>query len=290
MRIAIATCREYPALNASDAVYAAALEALGCTVSVLGWNTATLADFAAHDAIVIRATWDYPDDMPGFDVWLLALETLGPAVFNTPALMRWNDDKRCLLDLGAKGVAIPKTVPLDGGLTLQEALEQVGGDRAVLKPSWGGSGVGVALVTGADAAVTLARLQAENGRDYMVQEFLPEIAEGELSFVFIAGDYAHTVLKLPAEGEFRVNTQYQPLPPVPHAPSRQLLADAVRVLEATAAPTLYARVDGIARFGRLVCTELEVTEPNLYMDVVPETAVLMAQATVAAARREREPA
>lgn len=290
MRIAIATCREYPALNASDALYAAALETLGCTVSVLGWNTAALADFAAHDGIVVRATWDYPDDMPGFDAWLRALETLGPAVFNAPALMRWNDDKRCLIDLGAKGVAIPKTVPLDGGLTLHEALEQVGGDRAVLKPSWGGSGVGVVLVGEADAAATLARLQAENGRDYMVQEFLPEIAEGELSFVFIAGSYAHTVLKLPAEGEFRVNTQYQPPPPVPHAPSRQLLADATRVLEAAGAPTLYARVDGIARFGRLICTELEVTEPNLYMDTVPETAVLMAQATVAAVRGERVPA
>lgn len=281
MRIGIATCRAYPALYSSDTLYAAALERLGCSVDVLEWNAAQLDAFGRCDAIVIRATWDYQDDMSGFDHWLDQLETLRRPVFNTPALMRWNNDKRCLLDLARKGVAIPATIPLVGPDSLDEAIRRIDGDHIVLKPCWGGGGIGVDLAPREAAAAVLDRLTAATGgRAFMVQEYLPEIADGELSFVFVAGRHAHTVLKRPAAGEFRVNGRYSPPPPVPYRAADRLVADATAALAAVGSETLYARIDGVVRNDRLICTEIELTEPTLYMDVVPETAPLFAEATL----------
>lgn len=281
MRICLVTCRIYPDLQASDALYARALQSLGCEVIVLPWNAASLSAFSGHDAIVIRAAWDYQDDMPGYIRWLDGIERLGTPVFNAPDLIRWNNDKRCLLDLGAKGVAIPRTAPLAHIDVLPAAFDAIGTERGVLKPCWGGGGIGVELATRDNAASILQRLyDSTGGRDYMLQEFLPEIANGELSFIFIAGRHAHTVLKRPAPDEFRVNGRYNPLPVIPHMASSHLIAQAGLALQAAGGDPLYARIDGVVRDGGLICTEIEVNEPTLYMDVVPETAELFARETL----------
>lgn len=283
MRICLVACHAYPDLFASDLLYAKALEEHGAQVAVLGWNVAPVAAFAGHDAIVIRASWDYQDDMPGYTGWLDAIERLGTPIFNPPALVRWNNDKRCLLDLALAGVMIPRTVSLDDPAAVLTAFDTLGRGQAVLKPCWGGGGIGVELVQRDTAQASLERLrEATGGRAFMLQEFLPEISAGELSFVFIAGQHAHTVLKRPGAGEFRVNGRYNPLPVVPYEASPRLVADAARALRAAGSDPLYARIDGVVRDGGLICTEIEVNEPTLYMDVVPATARQFAQATLRA--------
>lgn len=88
MLVCLAVCRAYPTLGTSDRVLSDALTARGARVSALAWNDAPLADVLAHDAIVLRATWDYQDDMPGYDAWTRAMEAAGARVFNDPALAR----------------------------------------------------------------------------------------------------------------------------------------------------------------------------------------------------------
>jgi glutathione synthase/RimK-type ligase-like ATP-grasp enzyme len=282
MRICLVTCRAYPTLSSSDALYARALEDRGCDVLPLPWNLTPIADFSAGDAIVLRATWDAPDDMAGFERWCKAVETFGRPIFNSPVLACWNNDKRTLLEFGACGIAIPQTIPLDNDTNVDEALSRLQGEWAVIKPCWGGSGAGVERIRSTDApAVAAAR--ARLNRPFMLQEYLPEIENGELSFVLIQGRLAHAILKRPKPDEFRINSKYEPLAPMHVTPSDALVDDAEAVLRKVLpeAP-LYARVDGIERRGRLICTEVELTDPSLYMDIVPGTAHLLADATLAA--------
>ncbi len=42
----------------------------------------------------------------------------------------------------------------------------------------------------------------------LVQEFLPEIAEGEVSLVYFDGVFSHAIRKCPPAGEFRVNSRF----------------------------------------------------------------------------------
>jgi hypothetical protein len=118
-----------------------------------------------------------------------------------------------------------------------------------------------------------------------MQEYLPEIADGEFSFVFVGGRLTHTVR--PAEGEFRVNSGYCPLPRHVVEPPRALVDDAYAVLDAIGEPTLYARIDGVGRRGRLICIEVELTDPSLYMELQPQAALALARETMAMRKHMR---
>jgi glutathione synthase/RimK-type ligase-like ATP-grasp enzyme len=302
VRITIATCRAFPDVGNSDALYCAALRRMGAEVRIAAWNDAGRvdADSLAGSTVVLRATWDYQDDVPAFLDWMDRLEGAGIDILNPASLVRWNSDKRYLLDLQAAGIRVPATVALDpdGGLpALCDALASLGveGDgRAVLKPAWGGGGVGVRLVSTADVGEAIERARAElPGRPLLLQGFLPGITEGEISFVFIAGRFAHAVRKRPSDGEFRVNSRYNPRAPERIEPAPHLLEDAARILGALPgdAPPLYARIDGVPdRDGRLVCLEAEVIEPDLFLDLAPETAQSFASATLEHVLHARLPA
>ncbi len=271
----------------------------GAEVRVVPWNAGDSVDrLAALDLAVLRAPWDYPHDMPGFTAWLDSLERLGVPLLNPPGLVRWNLDKRYLLDLARKDVPIPATAllqPGGGPAQWHAALASVGRApefRAVLKPCWGGSGLAVQMTSAATIEADVPRAQAEApGRPWMVQAFMPEVTtEGETSFVFVAGHFAHAVRTRPAAGEFRVNARYAPPPPRRFEPPGDLLGQARRVLDAMPgdAPPLYARIDGLNDgAGRFVCLEAEAIDPTLFLQLAPDTAGVLADATLSALMRGR---
>jgi hypothetical protein len=61
-------------------------------------------------------------------------------------------------------------------------------------------------------------------------------------------------------------------------PPSELIVAAERALEAAGGPTLYARVDGVVRAGRLELMELELVEPSLFLEGVPGAAERFARA------------
>lgn len=117
----------------------------------------------------------------------------------------------------------------------------------------------------------------------LVQEYLAEIeSAGEWSFVYIEGAFSHAVLKRPATGDFRVQTENGGS----HTPARaapDLVRQADRVVAAIDSPWLYARVDAIETGGRLLLMELEVVEPSLFLDAAPDAARRFAGAIARAA-------
>ncbi len=64
------------------------------------WHDPTV-DWERFDLIVMRSPWDYPQRIAEFLAWLDSLPA--SRVLNPPALIRWNLDKRYLLDLEALG-------------------------------------------------------------------------------------------------------------------------------------------------------------------------------------------
>ncbi|HWA48634.1 MAG TPA: hypothetical protein VG742_10190, partial [Dongiaceae bacterium] len=118
------------------------------------------------------------------------------------------------------------------------------------------------------------------GRPLMVQSYLPEIEEGEWSLIFLGGAFAHAVLKRPAPGEFRINSRFGGTRAAV-SPPRAMIADGEHVASLLPEVPLYARIDGVMRDGRLLCTELELTDPNLYFDLAPESAQKLASLTLA---------
>ncbi|MEM1315818.1 MAG: hypothetical protein AAGI51_14770 [Pseudomonadota bacterium] len=279
-KVAIATGRRNTALNPSNLSYAKALGAAGAEVLTLRWNADPRSSFQAADAVVLRQTWDYQYDPSGFAAWAIGLEAQGTPLMNPAASAIWNNDKRTLLDLADEEVAVPATADLTE-LGPEAAMEAVGGDAFVIKPAVGGSGQGVVRSdrAGLTAAIEASGREAP-GRPLMLQAFLPEIRDGEWSLCWIDGAFSHAVRLVPVEGEFRVNSRFgasrEALDP-PEAARRSAEA----LLRRVPWRWLYARVDGVMRDGAFVVTELELTDPELYLALVPGSAERLAAATVA---------
>jgi hypothetical protein len=115
----------------------------------------------------------------------------------------------------------------------------------------------------------------------LIQPFLPSIrTEGEVSFLYFGGVFSHAVRKLPAPGDYRVQSHFGGRD-LPYTPSPGDLAAAGRVLAAVEDGLLYARVDLVRDLrGRLVVMELELIEPYLYPDQGPGTGEAFADALV----------
>src|SRR5690606_32255524 len=99
----------------------------------------------------------------------------------------------------------------------------------------------------------------------LVQDFLPEIADGELSLVFLGGEYSHSVVKKAAPGEFRIHIEYGGTVET-SKPEAGLVERAEAALRALPMRALYARVDGVVRGRDLWIMEVEVLDPELFFD------------------------
>src|SRR5262245_9275361 len=112
--VALATYEGAPNLSPDDQALTPQLARLGLTVRAPVWSDVTV-DWGPCDAVIVRSCWDYHLRIGEFRAWLERLETLGLVVLNSPALMRWNADKRYLLDLARRGVTTIPTVVVSSG-------------------------------------------------------------------------------------------------------------------------------------------------------------------------------
>ena len=244
------------------------------------WNGPS-EPFVGADLVVLRSTWDYHRDLAGFTAWLDGLERRGTPVLNPLSLVRWNLDKRYLLDLERRGVRVPATevVPADPS-AIAAVLERRGWETAVVKPLVGASGHGVRLLRAGESLTLDDATAASRPDGLLMQEFLPEIVQaGEASLVFFDGAYSHAALKRPASGDFRVNSDYQGTVE-PFRPDADLVRQARAALDTLEEVPLYARVDVVVRDGGPIVVELELIEPALFLSLVPEGAVRFAEATM----------
>jgi glutathione synthase/RimK-type ligase-like ATP-grasp enzyme len=266
-RIALATYSRAPRLAADDELLPPALASLGITAEPVVWSndSATWSDF---DAVVVRSCWDYHLQFAEFLAWLARLDAGGIAVWNSSPLLRWNADKRYLLDLAQRGAATIPTmvVPRGRGCDVESFAIAEGWTRFVLKPAISASGYETyALRTPLDEAARDAIAKVTTIGDALLQPFVDEVQrDGEYSFTFIDGVFSHATLKRATPGEFRVQTEHGGSVEPVDAP-RALVEQATHVLNVLPETPLYARVDGIARGSAFLLMELELIEPNLFL-------------------------
>ncbi len=255
----------------------------GVEVATPDWRDPEV-DWAAFDLAVVRTTWDYVDHRDEFVHWAAATGERTP-LLNTPDVLRWNTHKSYLLELEERGAPCVPTAWLARGdrVDLAALLRARGWSRAIVKPAVGAGSQGLERV---EAPVTPAA-QAHLDRlletdDALVQPYLPTVeTRGELSVVVVDGKATHAVRKIPGSGEFRVQQQFG------SAYDEEPLDDGVVrlaewIVESTGHDLLIARVDLIeADDATLQLVELEATEPDLYVTIVPSVAGRIADAMLA---------
>jgi glutathione synthase/RimK-type ligase-like ATP-grasp enzyme len=278
-RLAFATSAELPSIQPDDAHLAAELERLGIRPIICVWNDPAV-DWSSFDAVLIRTIWDYFKHHTAFLDWLDRLDRLGVPTINDSALLRWNSDKRYLLDLARHEVAIIPT-RLTSAAGLPEVLAAMPEQPVVIKPTISGGAWHTLLGTAGDAAFAEVVRQLPRELDYLVQPFVPEIvSDGEWSLLYFAGAFSHAVIKRPAAGDYRVQGEYGGSAE-PAQPDAETLAAADRALAAVTAighgDHAYVRVDGVVSAGHFLVMELELIEPFLHLAGHPAAAERLAQ-------------
>lgn len=268
--------------TADDRLAVAPLAALGFNVRFVPWERAIPAyDLAGW---VIRSPWNYYRARSAF---LGALAPLSPCL-NPLEAVRWNSDKRYLLELAEAGAPIIPSVvaPREA---LAEVAESTGWERLIVKPCVSAAGEGVRQLH-ADTLDEESWLGCLPDGDYLVQPFLADVVEaGEVSAIYFGGEFSHALRKRPAAGGFLVHEEHGGSVEATEI-GAALIAEGEAVLRACPAGCAYARVDWIetARGPRLV--EVELIEPELFLRMHPEAPARFAEALANALRSPGRPA
>jgi glutathione synthase/RimK-type ligase-like ATP-grasp enzyme len=273
-RVALATYEIASTLAPDDRALLPALTAVGVDAEPTVWSSEEVV-WETFDAVIIRSCWDYHLRIGEFRGWLDRLDASRIPTWNPPELVLWNSNKRYLLDLAARGVAtIPTTLIPRGSLSPSSIVESIidaGGPedttRFVLKPAISASGFethALRVPLDSEARATIERVTSLG--DALVQPFAEEIPrDGEFSLMFIDGAFSHAAIKRAAANEFRVQTEHGGrVDPVDVSPA--LVEQAARVIATLPEVPLYARVDGFSRDGAFLLMELELIEPNLFLE------------------------
>lgn len=274
----LVSCAELPAGDGDEDAVLPALRELGFSVSWAAWDSG--ADFAAADAVILRATWDYAARRAEFLDWCESV----PALYNPAAVVRWNTDKAYLAQLLDAGLAVVPTTLVPPG----EPARFPAADF-VVKPAVGAGSRGAARFTaGADASAHVAGLHAE-GHTALIQPYQSSVdTEGELALVYLGGIYSHAFAKsamlgstMDASGLYLTEQLAKAEPPADAlALAEDVLDEATALLGILRAELLYARIDLVrGADGKPLLLELELTEPSLgFRQTDPSAALRFASA------------
>ena len=255
---------------------------LGWQVSVVSWRQTQLP-WRAFDAVIIRSTWDYWNDVDAF------LQVLGKIndetrLANPLQLVHWNLAKTYLREMEQKGVGIVPTLWPQKIETaaVPSFFDRLDCDEIVIKPVVGANGEDTFRVGRNFQPRELeSMLPLFSNRAVMVQRFMPAIIdEGEYSLFFFNGEFSHAILKVPEKGEFR-SQEERGAEIHPVMPETLLLARGQQALATLYLVPLYARIDFVRNdAGDFVVMECELIEPSLYLRTDPQAPVRFARAVV----------
>lgn len=239
--------------------------------------------------VAVRATWDYENRRGEFLSWARSV----PRLLNGAEVFAWNTDKAYLTQMAAAGVPVVPTIVVDGEEELPPAIAEFADGRgpvAVVKPRVGAGGRGVVLFDGTDGGPAGLDESGLGPGPWVVQPLVESVrTEGESSVFVLGGEVVSGVRKLPAGAEIRVHEEYggRTEPVAVTAEAAELALASVEAAERILGTVLdYARVDQMRLAdGRLALSELEVTEPGLYLEELPGNGAAFAALVVAVLAR-----
>lgn len=280
MNIVLATCAMWPGLSAGDTPLADELARRGHEVAAHAWNDSPLSSFVDADLVVLRSNWDFHHDLETFDHWLDAVASR-TRVENAAALVTAHNHKSYLLRYADAGVPTPATtvLPSFDSAAIEQWMVDRTLDRVVCKPAWGASGHRVELLERDSLAEVEGRWNDDgDAREVVIQEFVPDITDGELAMVLFGGRFSHALRRMPSSDDFRVNSQYGGQMMLEEEVDPSAIAFARDVMNTIQPTPTYARIDIVRSGERYLLMEVELNEPALGLHLAPGSAALFADA------------
>ena len=282
--VVLVTGRDMPGPDLETPMLIEALHREGIAAEIGVWREPR--DWSRASLVLLRTPWDYPSHLQEFLAWVSQVAAV-TRLRNGPHVVRWNLHKGYLLDLQSRGVPIVPTrlVRRGGQVDAEEALSEVSlqfcARELVVKPAVG-SNAGGALRAEACSSRLADHLRDLLGRgDALIQPFVPSVLDaGEISLVFLGGEFSHAVRKTPRHGDYRVQDNHGGIA-APCTPGAWEISTARAALAIAPGKTTYARVDMVYLNHQPAVMELELIEPELFLRFSESAAGAFARAITA---------
>ena len=284
-RVTLITGCNMPSADTESSLLVEALASLGVDSEIVAWSDER--DWSTERLIVLRTPWDYTDRLTRFLEWITHVSSVSQ-LQNSAEVVRWNLNKRYLLELARRGVPI---VPTEVSVLGDQAeasrfLKEFGlrhrTNEIIVKPTVGIKANGARRAAPDDPALALHLAAFLTEGDALVQPFVPAIrTTGEISLIFVGSTFTHAVRKLPKAGDFRVQDNHGGSVR-PYGPTALEIETARAALAVAPVATTYARVDMVDFYGTPVVMELELIEPELFLRFSPTATDALASQLVIA--------
>ncbi len=286
MNAAVVTCGELACLLDYDRELCKELARFGIDTEPVRWDNEE-QDWGKYDFLLMRTAWGYYKQYGKFLEFLSKIKKSGIKIFNSADIMLVNSHKFYLKELKSAGVNIVPThfIKRRTLMSISKIVKIGKWQKYIIKPAVSAGSFNAVLFDADDPAGDEVFEGMIKENDLLVQKFLPEISEGEYSTIYFSGDFRYTVRKTPKPGEYRVQKDYggnyeRVIPP------QAVISECEKIVEILDAAYLYARIDGVLAGGRFWIMEVEMIEPDLYMDIVPEAVPQFAKLIASRAKNE----
>ncbi len=268
-KVALVTYNELPNLVDGDNLLIDPFKTQGVEVVAAPWDKPDIK-WGNFNIVILRSCWNYIDKFKEFTTWLDDLEKNKVNLWNPVQIIKWNSNKKYLLDLEKKGASIIPTKIFNKN-NIKEIPEYLDSleiyETIIIKPVIGNRSLNVVKINKNKFDINNVEfVNLINGTEVLIQPFLKEIEkDGEFSFVFFNKKYSHAMVKKPKQGEYRTHPDFGGIE-YKFNPPENLIRQAEIILNNIESPLLYARVDGICVNGKLLLMELELIEPYLFFE------------------------
>lgn len=278
-KVGIVSCDKWINKIKEDLYLNKELISLGINSTLISWEDQSI-DYSEYDCLIVRSIWGYQDKLEKFYEWLEQIKQNQIRLFNTPEIIESNIRKDVQFSILKKhNISVVKTEfiyekQLFGNISssVLEVMKKQFVDTKlfVVKPIISGSGNNTYLVDleGYSIRPNNVRIEEldtlfngiimEQNNGLMIQPFISEIDNGEISCVFIEGQNTHNIRRYPSVFHEKKKQQLE----------TSLSSDILELAkQVEAIPEyngyLYMRVDMVEQNGKPIVMEVELTEPDL---------------------------
>ncbi|MFH0836539.1 MAG: hypothetical protein V1870_00250 [Candidatus Aenigmatarchaeota archaeon] len=271
-KVAFITYNEESEMAKPDLLLVEPLKKQGYDVEFISWDEKGVL-WTEFDAVVLRSCWDYHIRFKEFSKWLDQLKKNNVCVWNSIDVVKWNANKKYLLDLQSQGISIVPTLIVKQKTTprLKKIIEDNKWSEIIIKPVIGASSHDISRIKLEEVdSMKKEFSRMLNRTDVIIQPFMKEVLlTGEYSFIFFDDDYSHAVLKTPIYGDFRTQKKYGAIE-ISTQPNKNMIKQVRNIIKTAMkllkSRFLYARVDCINCNGKMLLMELELIEPYLFFE------------------------
>ncbi|MCW4048099.1 MAG: hypothetical protein NWE89_00030 [Candidatus Bathyarchaeota archaeon] len=263
-----------------------AINKRGIESSIVNWDDPDV-NWSEANLSISRTTSSYIFNPEKFFDWAKKVEETS-TLWNPSHIMEWNHHKRYVIELQEKGIPVPETIlmPQNTDTPFNEIINEIPWNDFVLKPCIGGGSSGLRRFNkeSPDLETHFWNLNRDGYHqvfsfgefdfipcDTLVQPYLPEITEvGEASLIYFGGEFSHSVIKKVKSGDFRAHPIWG-AEVLRYIASEEEVEIGYSALRVVGHPTEYARLDMIPTRDGPIVIEIELIDPFMFFDHLPET-------------------